>query len=161
YDILRKVGRNTATVETFTVNVTDGQLTLAFSKGAAGADEPKVSAIEVLTTGAARTSVNPGSLAAGQSVQAVSLQNVSAQVQVYPNPSEDGRYQVQLPAVFQQGEVSYQLVSAQGVLVRSGKAKLSGNTLPLDFSQTALAEGMYHLQLTGVKAQAHIKLLRK
>ncbi|WP_375437790.1 DUF4082 domain-containing protein, partial [uncultured Hymenobacter sp.] len=53
YDILRKVGRNTATVETFTVNVTDGQLTLAFSKGAAGADEPKVSAIEVLTTGAA------------------------------------------------------------------------------------------------------------
>ncbi|UOQ68635.1 malectin [Hymenobacter volaticus] len=51
YDILKKVGQNTATTETFTVNVTDGQLTLAFAPGASGADEPKVSAIEVLTSG--------------------------------------------------------------------------------------------------------------
>ena len=48
YDIVKKVGPLTATTETFSVTVSDGQLTLAFAPGAGGVDQPKVSAIEVL-----------------------------------------------------------------------------------------------------------------
>ncbi|UOQ69697.1 malectin (plasmid) [Hymenobacter volaticus] len=48
YDIVKKVGPLTATIETFPVTVNDGQLTLAFTPGTGGVDQPKVSAIEVL-----------------------------------------------------------------------------------------------------------------
>ncbi|UOQ68634.1 PKD domain-containing protein [Hymenobacter volaticus] len=104
---------------------------------------------------AARTSASQPA-----TVQATQVANVSAQVQVYPNPSEDGRYQVLLPAAFQ-GEVNYALVSAQGLIVRRGTAAVNGGALKLDFSQQMLAEGIYQLQLTGNKAQAHIKLQRR
>ncbi|MDF7814857.1 malectin domain-containing carbohydrate-binding protein [Hymenobacter sp. YC55] len=165
YDILSKVGQNTARVETLTVTVTDGTLNLAFTKGTTGKDEPKVSAIEVLTTSttaartSAATSTSASTLATTSTVQAAQVANVSELVQVYPNPSTDGRYQVQLPSVFQ-GEVSYSLISAQGALVRQGKATLNGSTLLLDFSQQMPAEGIYHLQLTTDKAHAKVKLQR-
>ncbi|UOQ68637.1 PKD domain-containing protein [Hymenobacter volaticus] len=168
YDIFKKVGQNTATIETLTVTVTDGTLNIAFAKGATGADEPKVSAIEVLTTTstAARTSAgtSSGTLANASTAQAATVQgttvaNLSELVEVYPNPSTDGRYQVQLPAAFQ-GEISYSLISAQGQLVRQGKVTPTGSTLVLDFSQQMPAEGIYHLQLTTDKAHAKVKLLR-
>jgi uncharacterized repeat protein (TIGR02543 family) len=60
YDIFKKVGALTATTETFTATVTDGMLNVAFSSLASdgGADQPKVSAIEVLSN-AAPTPGNP------------------------------------------------------------------------------------------------------
>ncbi|UOQ68577.1 malectin domain-containing carbohydrate-binding protein [Hymenobacter volaticus] len=167
YDILSKVGRNTARVETFTVTVNDGSLTLAFAKGTAGKDEPKVSAIEVLTGSGARSSAEaslstlavPGSspLAADKPVL-----SYSSQVILYPNPSADGLFSVGLPAAFQ-GEVSYVLVSSLGKTVSSGKRTVSGGAphLFFDFSQQMLAEGVYYLQLEGNKAQARVKLMRK
>ncbi|QMU27420.1 malectin domain-containing carbohydrate-binding protein [Adhaeribacter radiodurans] len=52
YDIVNKVGANTATTETFTVNVNDGLLNIDFigltSEG--GKSDPTVSAIEVIST---------------------------------------------------------------------------------------------------------------
>ncbi len=50
YDITKKVGPRTATMETFTVNVTDGVLNIDFSsQNPGGVNLPKISAIEVLT----------------------------------------------------------------------------------------------------------------
>ena len=53
YDIFRKVGANTATTETFPVNVADGTLNIYFSSLVAdgGANNPKVSAIEIIKSG--------------------------------------------------------------------------------------------------------------
>lgn len=50
YDIFQKVGAFTATKETFTVNVTDGVLSINFNGALAdgGIDRPKISAIEIL-----------------------------------------------------------------------------------------------------------------
>jgi PKD repeat protein len=51
YDIVKKVGSNTATTETFPVSVSDGTLNLLFSSlNAGGVDNPQVSAIEVLSS---------------------------------------------------------------------------------------------------------------
>ncbi|QDA61300.1 malectin [Hymenobacter jejuensis] len=51
YDIVKKVGAKTATVETFPVTVSDGTLNLNFtSLNTGGKDNPKVSAIEILST---------------------------------------------------------------------------------------------------------------
>ena len=52
YDIFKKVGAFTATSETFSVNVTDGTLNLYFSSLPVdgGVDQPKVSAIEILSS---------------------------------------------------------------------------------------------------------------
>ncbi|TGE04530.1 malectin domain-containing carbohydrate-binding protein, partial [Hymenobacter fodinae] len=52
FDIFRKVGVNTATTETFTVNVADGTLNLYLSSLASdgGADQPKISALELVPT---------------------------------------------------------------------------------------------------------------
>jgi len=51
YDITKKVGSFTATTETFTVPVTDGVLNVDFTSAiAGGADNAKISALEVLTT---------------------------------------------------------------------------------------------------------------
>jgi len=51
YDITEKVGPFTATTETFPVTVTDGVLNIDFTSAiAGGVDNPKISALEVLTT---------------------------------------------------------------------------------------------------------------
>lgn len=52
FDIIKKVGPNTATTETFSVNVTDGTLNIYFSSLASdgGSNNPKVSAIEIIRT---------------------------------------------------------------------------------------------------------------
>jgi RHS repeat-associated protein len=57
YDIVRKVGPLTATSETFTVAVSDGELTLDFLAGAAGASDPKISAIEISGVGSSVVSL--------------------------------------------------------------------------------------------------------
>ncbi|WP_375436353.1 malectin domain-containing carbohydrate-binding protein [uncultured Hymenobacter sp.] len=165
YDIVQKVGPLTATTESFAVTVTDGVLSLAFATGAAGVDQPKVSAIEVLsagsarqapaTTSAARTGASP--LATSSSAK---VPVYSAQVNLYPNPSADGRVTVELPAAFQ-GEVAYSLVSSLGTTVSQGQRTVSraGQPLTFDFSPQVAAEGLYYLHLRGAKGQAHVKLL--
>ncbi|WP_226163233.1 malectin, partial [Hymenobacter terricola] len=51
YDIFRKAGALTATTETFTVTVADGALNLALtSRNTGGVDNPKLSALEVIST---------------------------------------------------------------------------------------------------------------
>jgi hypothetical protein len=62
YDIYRKVGALTGTTETFTVNVTDGNLNLYMSSLASdgGVDQPKLSAIEVIP-GSGGTTTTPTS----------------------------------------------------------------------------------------------------
>ncbi|WP_375437481.1 malectin domain-containing carbohydrate-binding protein, partial [uncultured Hymenobacter sp.] len=167
YDIVKKVGSLTATTETFPVTVSDGQLTLAFARGANGVDEPKVSAIEVLSGGAAiNQSPNNQAARAGSSLPAAvkpaGLPVYSSQVHPYPNPSSDGQFSVVLPSVFQ-GEISYLLVSSLGATVGSGKRTVSagGSQLTFDFSQQMPTEGVYYLHLSAQKAQAHVKLLRK
>ena len=163
YDIVRKVGPLTATTESFSVTVTDGVLSLAFAPGATGVDQPKVSAIEVLSSGsaqpapAARPAASP--LAAGASAK---LPVYSAQVKLYPNPSTDGRVTVELPAAFQ-GEVTYTLVSSLGTTLSQGQRTVTagGQSLTFDFSPQLPAEGLYYLHLRGAKGQAHVKLLRK
>ncbi|WP_375434373.1 malectin domain-containing carbohydrate-binding protein [uncultured Hymenobacter sp.] len=165
YDILKKVPRNTATTETFVVNVSDGQLTLAFSKGTAAADEPKISAIEVLSGSAAFT-VPPDNQAARSSsglpaaTKSAAVPTYSSQVKLYPNPSTDGKFDVVLPAAFQ-GEVSYTLVSSLGTTVSSGKRTVSAGVpqLTFDLSPQKPTEGVYYLHVTGDKAQAHVKLM--
>ncbi|WP_066401753.1 malectin domain-containing carbohydrate-binding protein [Flavisolibacter tropicus] len=54
YDIFKKVGKNVATTETFTVTVNDGTLNMLFSALAAdgGVNRPEVTGIEILTSGA-------------------------------------------------------------------------------------------------------------
>ncbi|WP_375379546.1 malectin domain-containing carbohydrate-binding protein [Hymenobacter volaticus] len=163
YDIVQKVGPLTATTESFLVTVTDGVLSLAFAPGAGGVDQPKVSAIEVLSesavspVAAARPAASP--LA---TVAPAKLPVYSAQVKLYPNPSTDGRVTVELPAAFQ-GEVSYTLVSALGTTLSQGRRTVStaGQSLTFDFSPQLAAEGLYYLHLHGAKGQAHVKLLRK
>ena len=163
YDIVQKVGPLTATTESFAVTVRDGVLSLAFVPGADGVDQPKVSAIEVLSGGsalpvpAARPVVSP--LAAPA---AAKLPDYSAQVKLYPNPSADGRITVELPATFQ-GEVTYTLLSSLGTTLSQGQRTVSGagQSLTFDFSPQLAAEGLYYLHLRGAKGQAHVKLLRK
>ncbi|UOQ69176.1 CARDB domain-containing protein [Hymenobacter volaticus] len=163
YDIVQKVGPLTATTESFAVTVNDGVLSLAFVPGAGGVDQPKVSAIEVLSGGSALSASTARSVARPlAAVASVKLPGYSAQVKLYPNPSPDGRYSIELPAVFQ-GEVSYTLVSSMGTTLSQGQRTVSGAGQPItfDFSQQLAAEGIYYLHLRGAKGQAHVKLLRK
>ena len=167
YDIVQKAGPLTATTESFPVTVSDGVLSLAFAPGAAGVDQPKVSAIEVLRASSALQAVAANSAARpGASPLATHAPakrpDYSAQVQLYPNPTAEGRVSVTLPAAFQ-GEVGYTLVSSLGTTLSQGQRRFSGPGHPLsfDFSPQLLAPGLYYLQLSAPKARALVKLLRQ
>ncbi|QIL75328.1 InlB B-repeat-containing protein [Hymenobacter sp. HDW8] len=81
---------------------------------------------------------------------------------VYPNPSPDGRFNVELSEPFQ-GDVSYTLVSSTGAKVSSGTIYIPTATtvLTLDFSNQMNTVGEYQLHLRGAKSQAKLKLMRK
>ncbi|QNP51181.1 hypothetical protein H9L05_13895 [Hymenobacter qilianensis] len=83
-------------------------------------------------------------------------------VNVYPNPSSDGHFTVELPEAFQ-GEITYTLVSSTGSKVSSGKAILPAATslLQLNFADQMSIIGEYYLHLQGAKIQTHLKLIRK
>lgn len=93
YDIVKKVGPLTATLESFVVPVTDGVLNLDFRVPyeSGGVDQAKISAIEILR----RIASNPAATSSSQRVAAVPAPvPVSAAVRdlrVYPNPST-GRF---------------------------------------------------------------------
>lgn len=66
YDIFAKVGGNAAIIETFPVSVSDGVLTLSLtSLNAGGRDNPKISAIEVLSSSTTPTPNQPPTANAG------------------------------------------------------------------------------------------------
>ena len=80
----------------------------------------------------------------------------------YPNPSRDGRFWLLLPAAYQ-GAVSYQLLSVLGATVAAGElvAEPGAAALPLDFSLTMTATGIYFLVLDNQGTTARLKLLRE
>ncbi|MEO5997900.1 MAG: malectin domain-containing carbohydrate-binding protein, partial [Chitinophagaceae bacterium] len=92
FDVFAKAGAAfTATTETFQVNITDGILNMYFSSLAAdgGVDQPKVSAIEILSTTSAMAALNIGVIDRMNQDDGLessfSLQKLSATVS--PNPS--------------------------------------------------------------------------
>lgn len=158
YDILKKVGPNTAVIETFTVRVTDGSLSLAFAPGAAGEDEPKVSAIEVLTIGATTLSAT----SAAHLLASPTPAPTEHKLQLSPNPTSDGRFNVVLTSGYS-GELTYTLLSANGAKVAEGKRQLTPatTTLSFDFTRELRQSGFYYLLLNGNGLQAQVKVLRQ
>jgi hypothetical protein len=157
YDIFQKVGANTATKETFTVNVTDGMLNINFSAAVTdgGKDRPKVSAIEILSGSSARLITN---------VPAVSepvLQSVTnLPVKAWPNPSVSGQFAITAGTL--QGEINYSLFSSSGALLKRGKlTDQPASVLFLDFSREMLVTGVYHLHLTANNQKAVLKLIKE
>ncbi|MGV3642106.1 MAG: PKD domain-containing protein, partial [Adhaeribacter sp.] len=93
--------------------------------------------------------------ATGRTDQAVALRP-------FPNPSQDGRFQVLLPEAVT-GEISYELVSLSGASLAKGKLDLSqpAALLDFDFSRQMQASGMYYLKLQGERFHNQLKLMRK
>jgi hypothetical protein len=156
YDIYKKVGGFTATTETFTTTVSDGTLTINFSakKKDGGIYRPKVSAIEILIPGAATRIVRNNTLINN-------LSGINYLSEVYPNPSKDGRFKVLLQEELG-GDVTYNLVSANGSELIKGKLSLANPTqvLEFDFSQPMQKAGMYYLKLQDKNKVVVYKLLR-
>lgn len=86
YDIFKKVGSNTATIESFTTTVTDGMLNINFSSLAidGGKDWAKISAIEILRNSPGNTFLVSAGIDKTSST-GIAVQKLAATVQ--PNPS--------------------------------------------------------------------------
>jgi hypothetical protein len=166
FDIVKKVGPNAATAEVFSKTITDGTLNITFSSllSDGGVNKPTLSAIEVYRNPA--LTVVPGLSTPGIINTMDSLDNVLNQgfPRAYPNPSVNGMFNITLPSTMSD-QVSYDLLSASGVLLKKGVLPAAGRrgrrTLPLDFSREAMKAGMYMLQLTGSEQKAALKLLRE
>ena len=95
YDIFRKVGANTATTESFVVNVTDGVLNIYFSSLAVdgGVNSPKVSAIEIISSSGSQAAAVEHPTTDKLVAQPESLQKLPViqklGVKVQPNPSKN------------------------------------------------------------------------
>jgi N-acetylneuraminic acid mutarotase len=162
YDIFKKVGKNVATTETFTVTVNDGILNILFSSLAAdgGVNRPEVTAIEILTSedallNAVTTTSRPATK------QMLTTDSKLKMPTVYPNPSTDGRYQVMLPQAMT-GDITYSLVSLSGSALVKGKLTLAKPTsvLAFDFSQPMQQAGVYLLQIRNKQELMQLKLIR-
>ncbi len=157
YDIFKKVGGFTATTETFAVTVSDGTLNINFSAQAidGGLDRPKVSAIEILSSGAALTTA-ASSITTNEVSQGALPENGIA----YPNPSGDGRFKVSLSKEVE-GEVAYSLFTLSGSELKNGKLSLIKPTsvLEFNFSQEMQKNGMYYLQLNNKGKKSVFKLV--
>ena len=122
YDIVRKVGAQTATTETLPVTVKDGTLNLAFTSRV---DQAKVSAIEVLSGTAARV------LATTPAAGALT------KLHVYPNPAQEA-FTVKYTAVTAQMATLTltdrlgRVVQQQAVLLRAGENQLLVRTATLN-----------------------------
>jgi hypothetical protein len=146
YDIVQKAGAAfTAVKETFTTTVTDGMLNIVFDAAVAqgGVDRPKVSAIEVLGSGAASTIVT------------------STALTVYPNPNSTGQYWV-MPNDALLDMTDYKLYTTTGVLVKAGKLKPIDIGIPLwfDLSRDMRSAGEYYLHLEGKTRHVVLKVIR-
>ncbi|AMJ66893.1 hypothetical protein AXW84_16725 [Hymenobacter sp. PAMC 26628] len=148
YDIVRKVGALTATTETFVVTVTDGVLNLDLSVPylSGGADQPKLSAIEVLSGGPAQAA-SRGALA-----QAAPKGPAPSGVSVYPNPSA-GRFTLACTAAVAQA-ATLLLTDELGRVVRRQQVQLQAgpNVLPVEAAGTPT--GLYQLVLRTADGQS-------
>jgi hypothetical protein len=81
---------------------------------------------------------------------------------LYPNPTTDGRLQVQLPGEVQ-GQVSYRLLSSMGRKLAEGTINLTnaGTLLEFDFSRQIRDPGLYYLRLAGDNVGQEFKIMRK
>jgi PKD repeat protein len=98
--------------------------------------------------------------AARQVATAQQLSTSSQPVQVFPNPSHNGRLKLLLPAVFQQGS-TYTLLSALGSTLAVGTLGHQQDVADLNFSQLLTASGMYYLHLQSKSQSTYLKLLRE
>ena len=99
-------------------------------------------------------------VAARQVATAQQLSIASQPVQVFPNPSHDGRFKLLLPAVFQQGS-TYTLLSALGSTLAVGTLGHQQDVADLNFSQLLTASGVYYLHLQSKSQSTYLKLLRE
>ncbi|HEX8528581.1 MAG TPA: T9SS type A sorting domain-containing protein, partial [Cytophagales bacterium] len=143
YDIFAEVGAMTAVVKTFGVPVLDGTLNISFT---ASADQPKVSAIEVLgpaaAARAAATVAGPAGPPRGW--------------HLYPNPTPD-----RLTLASGAGEllpVTISLVNPLGQTVWQIRKTEPGN---LDLNVHDLPAGLYYVVVQGPGGTERHKLVKR
>lgn len=147
YDIFAEVGAMTAVVKTFGVPVSDGTLNISFT---ASADQPKVSAIEVLGPAAAT------SVAARTTAPGAGLAGPSRGWHLYPNPTPD---RVTLASGTDESlPVLVSLVNPLGQTVRQTRKTAPGN---LDWDLRDLPAGLYYVVVQGPGGTERHKLLKQ
>jgi hypothetical protein len=158
YDIYAKAGANAARVEKFTVNVSDGVLSIGFSSlpSDGGIDYPTIAALQVLS--------GTTSTASRESTSSLSTTSLLTEVladksTVYPNPTADGKVTWTLPVELQ-GDVQLRLTSVTGSTILSKNIFLAepSSKLNLDFSQVLTVAGVYYLQLQSQNWSTNIKI---
>jgi hypothetical protein len=135
-------GAMRAVTRTMQVTVTDGILNLYFSKGLA--DNPIVSAVEVLPVAGARLAGEPKSEA--------------EQVSLYPNPATD-RLFVKLPFAARQVQSTAVADGVGRVLLRDAHRQTGEDGLEIGVE--SLPEGFYVLQLRTDEGIRRIKFLKQ
>ena len=147
YDIVKKVGPLAATTETFTVAVTDGVLNLdlraPYESG--GADQPKLSAIEVLGGGAS-SAVVAGTLAATSARPVASLN-------AYPNPTT-GRFTLTLSAPTAQA-ATLVLTDLVGRVIYQQPVRLQVGSNEVAVEAPGQLQGLYQLSLRTADGQRY------
>ncbi|MCC3160672.1 Ig domain-containing protein [Hymenobacter sp. 15J16-1T3B] len=135
------------------VAVGGGQVQLASTGGTAN-----ISGIELWQQSAANRGTQP---AAGTTARETGL-SAEAGLQLYPNPSADGRFSLVLPPAFAE-DVRYTLVSALGTQLAAGKLprRPAGTVVALDLAPQLRTAGVYYLRLECAGRPLHIKLLRE
>jgi uncharacterized repeat protein (TIGR02543 family) len=140
------------------------------SNGSGKAGTPLMISFNVIN-GAARDVAADGTTVAAAGTEAApatpARPAAALRLSAYPNPSPNGRFQVQLSEPLQ-GRVAYTLVSALGARISSGELNLSSAStqLELDFSRVMTSQGLYYLLLESTTQAARplqltpLKLLR-
>ncbi|MCB2378018.1 GDSL-type esterase/lipase family protein [Hymenobacter sp. BT635] len=84
-------------------------------------------------------------------------------VRAHPNPSEDGRYVLDVPRQQTPEPISYTLLSALGATVATGQVTGSAPSgeFHLDFSRYMPAAGIYYLLLESPHFTSRVKLIRR
>lgn len=149
YDIFQSAGAFTATSKTFTVNVTDGVLNIDFSSLPAdgGVDQPKVSAIEVLSNGGTAATARMASVPSTTNSR-LSKSNLSDELISYPNPfTNTATVQFNLAI---SGVATIEVFDMKNSLIKrlfSGFLE-AGITKKLTLSSYGLSPGVYIVRLT-------------
>ena len=149
YDIAYIAGQPfKATTLTFPVTVTDGvlNLDLVVPYGNGGADQAKISAIEILRPIAAPAVAS----AASQQLSAAAASSLQG-LQLYPNPSAGA---CTLACTASQGQAAtLTLTDALGRQVRQQAVQLQAGANQLAVDAASLAPGLYQLSLTTASGQ--------
>ena len=139
YDIVAKVGPLVATTETFAVNVTDGVLNLdlvvPYLDG--GADQAKLSALELTYTGEVLAARQPNDLA--------------ATLHIYPNPAA-GSFTLSYTAPAAQA-ATLALTDGLGRVVQQQTLTLQAGANQVPVPAAGLAAGLYQLTLRTADGQ--------